>query len=562
MNNGREDLADPSRADLEKASPPGDLEDRIHSLDADVGSGVIPTTFRVLIESIKDYAIFMLDPRGYVATWNAGAARIKGYASHEIIGRHFSTFYPPEVAAQGVCEMELEVAARDGRFEDEGWRLRKDGSHFWANVVITALRDETGALVGFAKVTRDLTERRKAEHDRLELARMQEASRLKDQFLATISHEIRTPLNAIFGWASLLKTAADDPATVEKAADTIVRNAEAQITIVDDMLDMSRIVTGKLRIEVSQVDFAQIVGDALEVVRPAAEAREISLESEGLDRPFALVGDAVRLQQIAWNFLSNAVKFSNRGGTVRVQLSRRDSAAELRVEDNGRGIARDFLPYVFEPFHQAEHGPARRVGGIGLGLAIVKHIVELHGGSVSATSDGPGQGAAFTASFPIRAVAPTQIGAARGQPAAAGPARSETGSRLEGVRVLAVDDDPDAREILQALFRTRGAVIRLAGSASEAREALSSFEPDIIISDIGMPGEDGYQLMQSVRALPKDKGGALPAIALTAYAYQEDRRRALAAGFNYHLAKPVNHEDLLRAVDNLIKVTGVRRPPM
>ncbi|WP_394832942.1 ATP-binding protein [Pendulispora rubella] len=562
MNNGREDLADPSRADLEKASPSGDLEDRIHSLDAEVGRGVIPTTFRVLIEAIKDYAIFMLDPRGYVATWNQGAARIKGYASYEIIGRHFSRFYPPEIVAQGVCDMELEVAARDGRFEDEGWRLRKDGSRFWANVIITALRDDEGTLVGFAKVTRDLTERRKAEHDRVELARMQEASRLKDQFLATISHEIRTPLNAIFGWASLLKTSADDVATVEKAAETIVRNAEAQITIVDDMLDMSRIVTGKLRIEVAQVDFAQIVADALEVVRPAADAREVGLHAEGIERPFVLVGDAVRLQQIAWNLMSNAVKFSSRGGSVHVRLSQENSNAELRVQDDGRGIARDFLPYVFEPFHQAEHGPARRVGGIGLGLAIVKHIVELHGGSVSATSEGPGQGATFTATFPIRAVVPAQIGAPRAQPAAPGVSRSEAASRLEGVRVLAVDDDPDAREILQALFRARGAVIRLAASAAEAREALSSFHPDIIVSDIGMPGEDGYQLMQSVRALPKEQGGSLPAIALTAYAYQEDRRRALAAGFNYHLAKPVNHEDLLRAVDNLIKVAGVRRPSL
>ena len=561
MNNGQHDRAEPSRADLEEASVAGDLEGRIHSLDAEVSSGVIPTTFRVLIESIRDYAIFMLDPRGYVVTWNTGAFRIKGYASHEIIGRHFSRFYPAEAIAEGRCEMELEEAAREGRFEDEGWRLRKDGTRFWANVIITALRDEGGNVVGFAKITRDLTEHRKAEQARLELARMQEASRLKDQFLATISHEIRTPLNAIFGWASLLKSSTDDPATVEKASETIVRNAEAQITIVDDMLDMSRIITGKLRIDVAQVDFARIVADAVEVVRPAADAREVDLRAEGIERSFPFVGDALRLQQITWNFLSNAVKFSQRGANVRVRLSRRESYAELRVEDNGRGIERDFLPYVFEPFHQAEHGPARRVGGIGLGLAIVKHIVELHGGSVSATSEGPGQGATFTATFPIRAAAPPPIGSSKAQPAGPGPARSETASRLEGVRVLAVDDDPDAREILQALFKMRGAVVRLAASAAEAREAISAFEPDIIISDIGMPGEDGYQLMQSVRDLPKERGGALPAIALTAYAYQEDRRRALAAGFNYHLAKPVNHEDLLRAVDNLIKVAGVRRPP-
>ncbi len=542
---------------MNQRTTPTEIEEPAQS---NAGSGLVVglAMFRLLIESIEDYAIFMLNPQGRVASWNAGAQRIKGYRASEIIGKHFSRFYLDEDVASGRCERDLASAARDGRFEDERWSVRKDGSRFWANVVITPLRDEAGTLLGFAKVTRDLTARRAAEQERIELERMQEASRLKDQFLATISHELRTPLNAIFGWASLLRTASDS-ATVEKAAETILRNAQAQIIIVDDMLDMSRIVTGKMRIEVRTVDFSEIVRDAVEVVRPGADAKNIELRLEGLDREVMVAGDAVRLQQITWNFLSNAVKFTSPEGVVTVSLVRKGSSVELRVQDTGRGIDRAFLPYVFEPFRQAETGPARRVGGVGLGLAIVKHIVELHGGSVSVSSDGLGLGTTFSATLPIRVVTPPMEGVRRVSPVPrelepAGPAMS-----LEGVRVLVVDDDPDARDILKTLFEKRGGSVYAASSAGEGREALASFAPDIIVSDIGMPGEDGYKFMQSVRALPKEEGGATPAVALTAYAYQEDRRRALAAGFNYHLAKPVSHEDLLQAVHNSITFIGGQR---
>ncbi|WP_394823519.1 ATP-binding protein [Pendulispora albinea] len=531
----------------------GNLTDRAGSLESTIGEQPVPATFAVLIESVKDYAIFMLDARGMVATWNAGAKRIKGYEPHEIIGQYFAKFYPPEVAASGKCEMELEVAARDGRFEDEGWRVRKDGSRFWANVIITALRDEHDHLVGFAKVTRDLTERRKAEDERIEYAKLQEASNIKDQFLATISHELRTPLNAILGWASLLKTS-EDLQEIAKGLETIERNGEAQAVIIDDMLDMSRIVTGKMRIDPRAVDLAAIVRDAIEVVRPAADAREIRLYPTGVEEPIRLVGDPVRLQQVAWNFLSNAVKFCGKGGSVSIALTREDSSVLLRVADTGQGIAAEFLPYVFEPFRQAESGPARRVGGVGLGLAIVKHIVALHGGVVSAESAGPGQGASFTAKLPVRAVAPVEPEIPKATPAKPGPAPGQSALRLDGIRVLAIDDEADAREILKTLFRMRGATAYLAGSAEEGRQALASFKPHIIVSDVGMPGEDGYQFMRSVRALPKENGGVTPAIALTAYAYAVDRQRALDAGFNYHFAKPVDYADLIRAMHNLVSV--------
>ncbi|WP_394829027.1 ATP-binding protein [Pendulispora albinea] len=526
----------------------------------------LPATFRLLIESIQDYAIFMLDPHGIVATWNEGAHRIIGYEASMIIGQHFSRFYPPEDAGTGKWERELAEAARRGRFEEEGWRMCKNGSRFWANVILTPLRDESGQLLGFAKLVRDLTERRKneeerrrAEKARFELEKMHEANRFRDQFLATISHELRTPLNAIVGWAELLKEREDD--TIKKAVETILRNAEAQITIVNDMLDMSRIVTGKMRIDARVVDLAAILHAAVDVVRPAADAREVRLVLEGLARPWMLVGDAVRLQQMAWNLLSNAVKFTRAGGVVTVSLRRVGSSVELQIIDTGQGIESDFLPYLFEPFRQAELGPARRVGGIGLGLAIVHHIVELHGGTISGASEGKGRGATFTVTLPIGALAADQD-EARKMSAAPTALPNETASlELKGARILVIDDDRDARDILQTLLRKRGASIRLATSAREGREAIDSFVPHIILCDLGMPGEDGYQFIRSVRSRPSEHGGAVPAIALTAYAYAEDARRASEAGFNYHLAKPVNNRVLLRVVHNLLDVTGWKRSP-
>ncbi|WP_394839446.1 ATP-binding protein [Pendulispora rubella] len=552
------------RDETKELSNPGDLQERARSLDEPITSVRSPVTFRMLIESLKDFAIFMLDPAGVVSTWNDGAKRLEGYTAMEIIGKHFSEFYPSEDVASGKCEWELEMAARDGRFEDEGWRLRKDGSRFWANVIITALHDESGALVGYAKVIRDLTERRKAEQERLraqqerfELEKMHEASRMKDHFLATISHELRTPLNAIVGWAELMKSG-DDPTATEKGLDTILRNAKAQITIVDDMLDVSRIVTGKMRLELGSVDLAAIVRDAMEVVRPAADAREVRLEMASPDAPALLVGDAVRLQQMAWNFLSNAVKFSHAGGAVSVSLRRDDSSMLFSVADGGRGIDPEFLPHVFEPFRQADVGTTRRVGGVGLGLAIVKYIVELHGGQVFAESEGYGKGATFTAKIPIRAAVSVQSTAPKGTETSPVPARREPGKSLDGIRVLVVDDEADARELLQVLFRVRGATVQSAASAEEARGAVASFGPDIILCDIGMPREDGYQFLRSIRELPEEQGGRIPAIALTAYAYERDMQRALDAGFDCHLAKPANHVDLVRVIHDLLRSSGTR----
>src|SRR5260221_1563929 len=483
--------------------------------------------FRLIAESVRDYAICMIDPRGLVTTWNRSAERITGYAAHEIVGQHFSCFYRDEDVRLGKCERDLALALRDGRAEDECWRRRKDGSTFRANVIITVVHDNDGRHAGYAKVTHDLTAQRRAEQERIRLAQAQEANRVKDEFLATISHELRTPLNAILGWATLLARRVSDPAVLQ-GLDTIRRNAQAQAKLVEDVLDVSRIVTGKLRLDARPVNLSTIVGEAIDVVRPAADAKQVGIVVEHFDEPALLVGDATRLQQVVWNLLSNAVKFTEPAGHVFVQLDRPESMFHLRVRDTGKGIAADFLPLVFERFRQGDSSTSRAVGGLGLGLAIAKHIVELHGGRVSVESDGPGKGAAFHVWLPIRAVAALPSDDFEDRAPAA--ARLET--RLDGVRVLVVDDEADVRELMTVLLRERGAQVVGVGSSAEGREAVDRARPHVIVSDIGLPGEDGYDFIRSVRARSHDRGGATPAVAGTAYAHPADPLPALEGGYH------------------------------
>jgi PAS domain S-box-containing protein len=840
--------------------------------------------FRLLVEGVTDYAIYMLDPHGVVATWNSGAQKIKGYSSEQIIGREFSLFFTPEDRAAGRPQKELAIARNEGRFEEEGWRVRADGSRFWASVVVTALRARSGELVGFTKVTRDLTakkeaedtarqrerfqllsqqldvilegvvdgitvqdrrgklvfvnssaarqtglasreellniegaelfkrfemrdehgqafplenlpgrrvlagertasalirtrdrqdgrewwsqiranavlgedglpelavniwhdvsqKRRREEHERYlneattalsksldyratlakladvlvpglcdwcaihllegaalkiaaivpadpeqkkraeqyqrnyppnpdetagvwqvlrtgvpilhedvleeallenaphaeqleqlkadgirsvifvpiklrdqvsgtltlvsaetgrryddrdlrlatELGRRigtfienallyeraqraaesaeaaareaEAAGRLKDEFLATVSHELRTPLNAILGWSSVLKARAE-PALVAKGVAVINRNAAAQSKIIEDILDVSRIITGKLRLELRPVDLVGIVGDAIEVVRPSALAREIRIGFERPAEPAFLVGDTERLQQVMWNLLSNAVKFTDPGGHVEVKLDQRGSQLSVMVVDDGKGIDLAFLPYVFERFKQADSSTTRRFGGLGLGLAIVRHIVELHGGRVAATSAGPGQGSAFEVVFPVHAVAL----AAEEPPASTRsdrPRSQPPSSSLEGLRVLVVDDEADARDLLELVLSQAGAKVRTANSAAVGLAALLPFQPQVIVSDIGMADEDGYAFMRRIRSM-QEPAASTPAIALTAYTRNEDKLKALAMGFSVHLGKPVNPDDLTALVAKLAKRAAqsvIDRPP-
>jgi PAS domain S-box-containing protein len=533
---------------------------------------------RLLIASVKDYAIFILDPTGHVATWNPGAERLKGYSANDIIGQHFSRFYPAEDIRAGKCEMELEGAQKVGRFEDEGWRVRKDGTQFWANVVITPIRDDSGSLVGFAKVTRDLSERKRHDEERITLARAEEArrsaeenqdrlsalardlrlsrdkaeeaTRLKDEFLATVGHELRTPLSAILGWSRMLQGGSMAPAKTTRAIDAIARNAALQSQIIDDLLDVSRIVAGQLRLDIDFIDISQTVNGAVDVVRAAAEAKEVALQIAINPEAGIIKGDSGRVQQIVWNLLNNAVKFTPRGGRVYLTLRRSESSVEIEVADTGKGIAADFLPRVFERFAQEEGSNSRKAGGLGLGLAIVKHLVELHGGTVEVHSDGENLGATFIVKLPLAPVRGS-LPAATGTSNALGEEIAFP-AELNGLRVLVVDDETDARQLLQSVLEAGGAQVRLAESAATALDMIRLEKPDVIVSDIGMPEVDGYDFIRKLRELSREDGGRIPAVALTAYARAEDRRKALLAGFQNHSSKPMDPQELVIVVANVV----------
>jgi PAS domain S-box-containing protein len=379
--------------------------------------------------------------------------------------------------------------------------------------------------------------------------RAEEANRVKDEFLATVSHELRTPLNAILGWASVICSRSGDPQSVIKASEVIHRNALAQSKIVDDILDVSRIVSGKLRLDMNLVDLGTVIRDAVEVVRPAALGKGLTI-SLRVPGPCLLLGDRDRLQQVVWNLLSNAVKFSHPGGSIEVSLTEHGKTVDVAVADSGRGIDPLFLPHVFDRFKQEDSSTTRRVGGLGLGLAIVRHLVELHGGSVFVESDGLGAGATFVITLPVRTDAPTQPEHA--SPASLSPSAGaqETGA-LVGVRVLVVDDEADARELLQTVLHDEGAIVETASSAAEGLAALPRFLPHVLVSDIGMPEEDGYAFLRKVRKLERERGGNAPAVALTAYTRDVDRIAALDAGFTNHLGKPIDPRALIAVVASL-----------
>ena len=372
------------------------------------------------------------------------------------------------------------------------------------------------------------------------------ASRAKDEFVATLSHELRTPLNAILGWASILTRAPGDEARTAQAMRAIERSARTQSHLVDELLDVSRLVSGQMRLTLSAVSLNAVIDDALESVRPAAEARKLDLVKR-VDGPIrTLRADARRLQQVIWNLPSNAVRFTPAGGRIEISLREVDDQSEIRVTDTGVGIHPDFVPHVFERFRQADSSITRAHGGLGLGLAIVRHLVELHGGTVDAESAGEGRGAAFTVRLPIRTDVPA-IAQKLDSTGRLDPPRS-----LRGRRVLVVDDDPDAREVLRAMLEDAGATVATTASAIETRAIMGHLRPDLLIADIGMPNEDGYSLIRSVRALESDLTGHVPAIALTAHARAEDIDRAFASGFQIHVAKPVDALRLLSTIATLV----------
>jgi PAS domain S-box-containing protein len=690
--------------------------------------------YRLMVEGVSDYAIMMLDPDGRITSWNKGAELIKGYKAEEILGKHFSIFYAPEDRAAGKPSKDLEIACEQGKYEKEGWHLRKTGDRFFAFATITALREHNGRLIGYARIVRDITAPKMAENalydsqarlsaeaaalghlndlssrlwrkqsineglsemlvasidllgadkgnvqlldperqvltivvqrgfekefldffrevsiqddtacgrtlrsgertiiedveadppyapfrqiakragyravqstpligragkplgmlsthfrsihrpteqdlrrldlyarqaadfiercnddvERVKLLERERAARaesdranqLKDEFLAVCSHELRTPLTPILGWARMLKASPMDEKRTQHALDVIERNARIEMQLIEDLLDVSRIISGKLKLEMSRTDLVPVIRDAIESVRPAASAKGIRIDVSFDSILGEVSADAGRMQQVVWNLLSNAVKFNPRGGIVRIRLDQDDANVRVIVADEGEGIAPEFLPHMFERFRQADSSTTRAHGGLGLGLSIVKSLVDLHGGSVTAQSPGKGKGSTFTIELP-------RLPSLRNETTRTQLRHSAQilpKNALKGLRILIVDDEPDNCDFLTSALQGSGATVIAASSAKEALRIIGEDPPNVLISDIGMPDEDGYTLIRKVREFNSSLA-RIPAIAVTAYAKEEDRLRALTAGFQEHMAKPIEPAELEQVIFDLV----------
>jgi PAS domain S-box-containing protein len=510
---------------------------------------------RLIMSNVRDHAIFTLDPLGRVTAWNSGAEQVFGWTAEEMLGNDTHRIFTPEDQANQRPLVELELAIEGRIAENERYHMRKDGSRFFSTGSLETLRDEGGELRGFVKVVRDISDKKRIEEERERLLMAEKAARteaervgrMKDEFLATLSHELRTPLTSIIGWAQLLgRKSAGMPEEMRQGIEIIHRNAKTQAQLIDDLLDMNRIVSGNVRLELEEVDPVVVLRTTLDIVGPIALARGVHLGVELSPGTGRVQADGSRLQQVLWNLLHNAIKFTPTGGRVQVTLHREGSEVLFQVSDTGLGLAPDFLPHVFERFRQADASTTRRHGGLGLGLSIVKHLVELHQGRVWVESEGEGRGSRFFVALPAlqEEVSHLLPGPEPDWPAAA--------QALRGVRALVVEDEPDTLALLQELLTAEGAQVVTADSAEQAMVCLGQDIPDVLVSDIGMPQMDGYELIRRVRELPAERGGGLPAVALTAFARDEDRVRALDAGYHLHLAKPIEPEELVSGIQRLV----------
>jgi PAS domain S-box-containing protein len=489
--------------------------------------------FRLMVEGIRDYAIFMLDPDGTVASWNAGAEKIKGYKAEEIIGQHFSRFYPQEAIESNYPQQELQIATKHGRFEDEGWRLRKDGTAFWANVIITALRDAEGRLRGFAKVTRDMTERKRVEA-------LEHGEREINEFLAMLAHELRNPLAPIRNALDLMRIKSADDSTQEWSRNVIDRQLTQLTRLVDDLYDVGRITSGKITLHKEPVEINAAVLRAVESVQPLADARGHALDVRLARDPLLVDGDLARLSQVVLNLLNNAIKYTPDGGRIEVEVAAEADLAMVRVKDTGIGMGADLISKVFDLFVQGERALDRAEGGLGIGLTLVKRLVALHGGDVLALSEGRGRGSEFVVRLPALARKPAKSGAA----SAARP-REPRGHK----RVLVVDDNRDSADTMTALLLAWGHEVRTLYDGQSVISIVAEYRPDVVLLDIGLPNTNGYDLARQLRQSESSRHIVL--VACTGYGQDDDRRRVREAGFDHHLLKPLESEALEKIIDSV-----------
>ncbi len=480
--------------------------------------------FRTLVEQVKDYAIFMTNLEGRPTSWNEGVRRVLGFEEAEFLGANIiEKIFTPEDQAQGVPEAELHEAAATGRAGNDRWMRRKDGSRFWASGVTTGLRDAAGSLLGYSKVMRDLTSSKEAEES------LRQADRRKDEFLATLAHELRNPLAPLRNSLNILQiTACDDPST-ERLCETMERQVNHLVRLVDDLLEVSRITRGKIELRKETVELAAIARNAIETSRPLIDAAGVQLAISLPQEPIVLIGDPVRLGQIFANLLNNAAKYTNEGGQIWFTARRDNDEAVISVRDTGIGIAQELLPNVFDMFMQVERATSRSQGGLGIGLTLVRSLVELHNGRVTADSQGPGTGSEFVVRLPL---AETEALATHPK-SSSGPSHI-----LPSRRILVVDDNVDSAKTLGMLLKYLGADVQVVHDGPAALAAIENYRPNVVLLDIGMPGMDGFEVAKRVRA--RDEFGSVTLIALTGWGQQDDRRRTHEAGFDHHLVKPAD----------------------
>jgi PAS domain S-box-containing protein len=516
--------------------------------------------FRMMANSIPQLA-WMAHPDGWIYWYNQRWYDYTGSNPQQMEGWGWQSVHDPVHLPRVLSVWKASIEA--GKLFELEFPLRAASGEFRTFLTRgVPVCNESGKILHWFGTNTDVEEQHRAriarqrllESERTARAEAERVSHMKDEFLATLSHELRTPLSAILGWSQLLSKEPVDPVDLKEGLQTIERNARVQTQLIEDLLDMSRIISGKLRMEVQSLAPQQFVRAAIETVRPAAQVKGIRIEQMIPQDTTLITGDPNRLQQVIWNLLSNAIKFTPAGGAVRVMLENVNSHVEISISDSGQGIAPDFLPHVFERFRQADSSTTRKHGGLGLGLAIVKTLVELHGGSVRAMSGGEGKGSIFTVSLPL---AEAILHGTPSLPETHRPKKASPSTDLliQGVRVLAVDDELDSRVLIKRILEECGCEVFIAGSASDALRVLQEFKPDVIVSDIGMPEVDGYEFLRRVRSISQTR--ETPAIALTAFARDDDRARALRAGFLAHIAKPLEPSELLATIASVIKGAGM-----